>query len=264
MHTIKLQLKLLSPLLHTESTNSNIANIYREKCLIDTEIHEVPSYHGNALRGTLRNLWFDHMLQVIEFPRNHMMLDIFHVLFSWWALNGSTNGFDIEHKKEVRQMIPLLSVLWSAMGNEMLQWKLKVSTMRPQCKELGTGTQSYWDLVQIIRYTRQDDSKMDVGGAWLGPVERTKQQMFYDTECLIAGAVLEWDIYLDTDNPIEIGAFYDALHCLHDNPHIGWGSRVGHGKIEIQNDIDRNIRKPYLDYLSDNKESICDWIKTNG
>ncbi|MDR0608199.1 MAG: hypothetical protein LBG52_07890 [Candidatus Peribacteria bacterium] len=45
MHKLNLQLKLLSPLVHTEETSSNIANIFREKVVIDGKIQEVPSFH---------------------------------------------------------------------------------------------------------------------------------------------------------------------------------------------------------------------------
>ena len=65
MEKITLNLELVQSLVHTEETSSNIANIYRETILKNGKIHKIPAYHGNALRGLLRNLAFENLVTLL-------------------------------------------------------------------------------------------------------------------------------------------------------------------------------------------------------
>lgn len=265
MKKIKLQLKLKWSMVHTEWTNSNIANIYRERMLIDNEIHTIPALHGNSLRWQLRNLGADHYLTTLWVERWSAKLNFFHVLFSGGALEQMTQVLDIKYKKQVRAMCPFLSLFGSAMGNEMLKGKMMVSSLLPQCKELGTGDISYWDMTSIVRYTRQDDAKWEHGDKRLkAEQEPKKQQMFYDIEVLNAGNILEWSIYLDTDDEIEIGAFHAMMRERQRKPFIGWVSRVGHGEVEVLTPIDTSLADKYEQYLLSNKDQILEWVTQQG
>jgi CRISPR/Cas system CSM-associated protein Csm3 (group 7 of RAMP superfamily) len=154
------------------------------------------------------------------------------------------------------------------MWSEMLEGKMIVSNLRPQCKELWNWELSHWDMVQVVRYTRQDDSKSEhwdkrvkeKGEKW--EKGDKVQQMFYDIETLIVGTMLEGEIIVDSDNSIEIWALYSALLELKNKPYIWGASRVGHGKIEILNDIDFDLAKEYDNYVLEHKEEIIEWIQT--
>lgn len=258
MKKYKFTNKLLSSLVHTEDTNSNMANIFREKILKDKEILEVPAVHGNSIRGLLRDLGAKHLLQQLETQPNSLKTNVFHILFSGGALEKSDTTIDIEKKKELREMLPFLSIFGSAIGNEMIQGKLIISSAYPKCLELETGSMSYNDMVSIIRYTRQDDTKKITGEKYTKNTEE-KQQMFYDIEVLNLGVELNWEIILDSDNEIEISCLETILKELENKPYLGGASRVGHGKIDFN--IDSNM-KPYLDFLKKNKNEITKFLQT--
>jgi len=67
---------------------------------------------------------------------------------------------DITARRNLRLKFPFLSILGSAMGDQMLQGKIVVGSLLPKCKELNNGELSYWDMTEIIKYTRVDDSKL--------------------------------------------------------------------------------------------------------
>lgn len=261
------ELRLQSSLIHTEETHSNMSNIFREKIKVDDKIHEIPALHGNAMRGLLRDIGAQHMLETVEFPAKELPTHVFHMLFTGGALTKSTSRLSVEEKREIRERLPLLSIFGTAMGNEMLQGKLIVSSVYPMCKELGNGEKSYNDMVQIVRYTRMDDIKKVYGEDFVAKQEEETSQMFYDIEVLVKGTDLTWEVYLDSDNDIERACFEQLLSDFIRKPYIGGASRAGHGKVSIEN-MTRNGEAfeldtdGYNDYLLENKKETVEKLKT--
>lgn len=252
MKTYSFSTRLLSSLVHTEETNSNIASIYREKVVIGNKIHHIPAVHGNSIRGVLRRVGFNHLCETIELELNTLSVSSYHILFNGGMLDNNTPYIDIKNKIAIRRKMPLLSVLGSVMGSEMLQGKLIVSSAIPQCKELMTGDNSHYDMTNIVRYTRVDDCPRK-------EKDKTPTQMFYDVEILAKGAVLDWEIILDSDDALEQGALEQTLYQFSKKPFIGGASNKGHGKLEFEFAETENAKK-YTDFLIENKEIIKKWI----
>jgi len=260
MKQYQIKAKLLSSAIHTEETNSNIANIFRERILKEDVIYDVPCIHGNSIRGHLRNIGAEHFLQKIEAEPNSLPTSLFHILFSGGALEKSEVIIDIMAKKKLRETVPFLSVFGSAVGDEMLDGKLIVSSGVPVCKELQTGNTSIYDMVQLIRYTRQDDTKKYCGEAFSQGNEIT-QQMFYDIECLIAGTELNFEIILKNPSEIEVGMMETVLSLFHDKyPYLGSKSSAGHGKIEFDFKPEAELIEKYNQYLINNKNEIKEYL----
>lgn len=255
-----IQLTLLSSLVHTEETNSNIANLFKEKILVGDTIYEVPALHGNSIRGTFRDLLANHLLETIEIEPRSLSTSIFHTLFSGGSLEKSEGIIDIEKKREIRRLLPMLSIFGSAMGNEMLEGKLKVTSAFPRCKELNTGDQSMYDLLQIVRYTRQDDMKKIVGEKH-SQSDGSKQQMFYDIEVLVKGSILDFEIYLDSLDKIEIGALMQVIRLFLEEPFFGGKSSAGHGKVRFEmKGYKKKLADEYIEFLKKNKGEIKNLI----
>lgn len=256
-----LQATLKSPLVHTEETNSNIATIYREKVYLNNKIYEIPAVHGNSIRGLLRNIGAEHFLTSIEMEFNTVPTNLFHILFSGGALEKMKVFVDISEKKEFRKYLPYLSIFGAAVGDEMIEGKLIVTSAIPRCKELNTGESSIYDLTQIIRYTRHDDRKMVIGDKHLADHQNTPYQMFYDIETLCAGTVLDFEFILKCPSDLEQGAFENILKLFKEQPFIGGKSAVGHGRIEFDVELDQNKIDNYNIFLKNNKDDIKQYLK---
>jgi hypothetical protein len=257
-YTIKAKLK--TSLVHTEDVDSNISSIFRDKVIIENKIHYIPALHGNSIRGVLRDLSAQFLCDSIGIENNTLPINVFHILFSGGALERSESYIDITKKIEMRQMLPMLSIFGSAMGNEMMQGKLMITTAYPQCIELGNSTVSYNDMTNIIRYTRIDDQKRITGETYAIPQEN-KAQMFYDIETLNAGNILEFSIYLDSTNPVEISALNTALNILKNKkPFLGGCTRAGHGNIEFEFNEETET---YTRFLQENKNEIKQYLLSN-
>lgn len=258
-------MKLLSSMVHTEETSSNIANIYREKTLVGNKIYNIPALHGNSFRGKLRDIGATYMLEKINTKKNSVKLPRYHMLFSGGALEKQDCVLDMNKKKEMRELLPFLSIFGAAIGSEMLRGKLIVSSLLPQCKELDTGERSFNDMVQIVRYTRKDDAKDDVNGYLeekTGVKTGVKTQMFYETEVLVKGTILEGEILLDSDNEIEIECLNSILKEFNKKPFIGGTSRAGHGKVEFLKIKTQELEtEKYNQFLYNNQGRIKNWLE---
>jgi CRISPR/Cas system CSM-associated protein Csm3 (group 7 of RAMP superfamily) len=236
MINYKFETKLLSSVVHTEETSGNVANIFRDKILVKDKIHHIPAVHGNSIRGILRRVAMNRLCELVDLDKNSISEEMYHILFNGGALTASTGYLELKEKALVRDTLPILSIFGSAMGNDMLQGKMIVSTALPECKELGTGETSYNDMTNIVRYTRQ---------------------MFYDIEVMNQGVILDWEIILDYVNELEIQALNDTLIQFTKKPYIGGASNKGHGKIEFEFNKPNN---EYIDFVKDNKEEIIKFI----
>lgn len=243
---------LLSSLVHTEETSGNVANIYREKININNKVHNIPAVHGNAIRGVLRRVGFNRLCELLGLERNSLSVDMYHTLFNGGALTSSTGYLNLNTKREIRELLPLLSVFGSAMGNDMLPGKMIVSSGLPQCKELGTGEASYHDMTNIVRYTRLEDGDIE-----LGENDKTSQ-MFYDIEVMIQGTTLQWEIILDYCSEIEEQAMNDTLMQFAQKPFLGGASGKGHGRLGFEFS---DTNESYLGFIEENKEKIVLWLK---
>lgn len=256
MKNYKIKAKLLSSLIHTEETVSNIANIYRERVIIGDDIHSIPAIHGNSIRGQLRDLGAIRLLDTIEIENNNLPIDKFHILFSGGALTTSVPTIKMAEKMEYRRLCPFISLFGSALGGEMLQGKLSVGSGLPECSEIGTGGVSYHDMTEIVRYTRLDDNKRSTGEKYAKDGEQT-QQMFYDIEVLKAGVILSFEIWTFHETELELGALHCAIKDLmNTKPFFGGKSSAGHGKVELDFKPDEALIDNYLQFLKNNKDDI--------
>lgn len=254
MRKVNLTFRLESSLVHIEETNSNIANIYRERILRDGQIHNVPAVHGNSIRGVWRDIGANQLCELLEIEPGTLPTNVFHILFSGGYLDKSISYLDPGRKRKMREMLPFLSVFGSAIGNEMLQGKLRVGTAYPRCRELGTGELSYNDMCTLVRYTRQDDTKRFIGE---NHAEDKTQQMFYDIEVLVKGVELDCEVVIDSDDEIELSMFDHIIDAFKLKPHLGGASRIGHGKVTFDYDGDGSA---YVDYVTRNKEAIREYL----
>jgi CRISPR/Cas system CMR subunit Cmr4 (Cas7 group RAMP superfamily) len=255
MKKVSFRVELETSLVHTEEVSSNISNIFREKVLRDGIVHNIPALHGNSIRGLLRDVGASQLCESLGIENNSLSISTFYKLFSGGSLEKSETIIDLNKKRELRAKLPFLSIFGSALGNEMLQGKMAITSAYPECKELGTGETSYNDLTTIVRYTRVDDSKMVTGEKYTEESEQ-KQMMFYDIEVLAKGTVLNFEVYLDTDDEIEIACFSAIWQRFLEKPFFGGASRAGHGTIKVLDMSEELKPDAYFKHIESFKEDI--------
>jgi len=270
----------LTSISHIGTSHGIHSKLRREKVVqLDGTVEEVPIISGNSIRGILRDRGMLHMLRTLGYGVDDetgeirgLSLPAFHFLFSGGTLTKtSTRGLDVDAARQWRELIPLVSVFGGAMGNQIMNGKLKVGKAIPICQETAHllpsrfiedhNLESVWELCQEEAYTRRDDEKSEKLRPLIAPEERKlleaqsrqervkrgtsedvrdtkeqKQQMRYFCETIAAGTRLFWEIVLDDVTDLEFEALCAALGEFARFPYIGGKSGVGHGKVSIQFD----------------------------
>lgn len=258
------------------------ALLRREKVIQpDGNVEDVVIFSGNAMRGMLRDLGMYALLRRLGYGVNEesgevvgLPLPAFYALFSGGALSSDAGrGLDVDYARRLTQLVPLIGVFGTAVGNQIIPGCLKVGKAIPICKEtaaiiperyhdMGQIVNSIWDLTQKEAYTRKDDAKNDRYRPLIAAPDRMQldttaadrrakqatagvvvvedtgaaQQMRYYVETLAAGTMLYWYVILDDASDMEYYAFMDCLLEFSKKPYIGGKSAVGLGKVKLSFD----------------------------
>ena len=258
-----------SPIHHGgDEKAGNQSLIRRQSYIVDNSVIEVPVISGNAIRGVLRRMIWDDLLERVGYTLTNMK--IYHMLFTGGileAVDSKDSGLiDIDMKKRLRAELPPLAVLGTALGNQMFEGKLKCAIAQPICSELkdflpdGLPVQpstSIYELVSFDFMTRLDDVKeaRQEGEA--------AHQMLMNFEVINPGTVFVHSFALDNPNEVEKAVLARALNLWRESPYVGGKSGVGYGNVKINYELSDD--SAYLDFIENNKEQICttlNWLET--
>ena len=264
----------LSSIVHMGELNGNRALFRRESVVLPNGREAlVPVVSGNALRGVLRDRGMAHMCRAIGIGEGETRLSLpaFYFLFSGGSLNkgGGGSTVDMARVREMRRLMPLVSVFGGADGDRILPGRIKVHKLLPIASETAhllpaflrdhphTHT-SVWDRLGEEQYVRHDDAKDDrkhcmieektlklLHDSAMAAVEKRnagdaldrtqgKQQMIYQTEVLRAGTQFHFRFVLDDVNDLEHEAFMTALAAFSAAPYVGGKSSIGHGEVSLR------------------------------
>lgn len=258
------RITLLAPMSHIGSSDGPDAQLAETMILgPDGEPVECFCYSGNAFRGQLRDRGAEYLLERLGQPR--LPLDVFYLLFSGGSIGGD-QSIDIDQARMYRRALPLLSILGSGVGNQIMEGKLKMGAMWPLVWEaqrllpewLRDAEAPEWGRWTAIQsFSRMDDAKNEnlrehcltlpgngqeklllddsSGGKKTKKGDGNKephQQMRYTVEVVSPGAQFWQRIDLVGVTEIELGAFVSCLHAFANAPYIGGMSRLGFGLIE--------------------------------
>lgn len=271
-YKISISVELLSPLAHGSDTKAGNATLFRRRNTITEtgRILNLPFYAGNAIRGQMRDLFADHLLSSLGLtPRKDnppVNIWFFHVLYAGGVLEEQSKTMDGINKelgkhgslrtdglRRLRDMLPSLSILGSALGNKIIPGRIQVGDLRPSCLEWGNGKIPAAQLMEWNFLTRREDHE--------GRNDDDKHTgMIANTECLKAGATLLGGIDIDNHAlELERSALGCGLELLQNRGRLGADNRRGFGKADITIS-DLPDSKPYLNYLSDNKDKILNYL----
>ena len=256
------------PISHIGETLSTIAQFKREKTLFRGKIVEVPVISGNALRGIMRRRGSFRLLELIGGRKEDLGEDVQHALFSGGMLKKGAGGgtIDTNFIRELRTMLPLMSVWGTTIGQQMIGGKLDVGQMIPlSCQTAQrTGIESdisIHSLLDEVAHTRRDDMEDKTKG---DDKDAQKQQMRYQTEVLAAGTEFSHYFTLKDCNEIERGAFMSTLHQFMQYPKIGGMSGRGFGMIKMDYKVDANAVEKYETWVGETVEQIDAYLAKMG
>jgi len=272
-YDVALTVECLSGLAHGGDQKAGNATLFRRRSVITASgrhLH-LPVYAGNALRGQLRDLLADHFLRALGLTpsRSKPVVELwaFHVLYSGGVLEGAASKAEAnlgksgairtEGMRELRDHIPLLSTLGTAIGNRVIAGRIYVGDLRPECVEWSGGSQRAGDLMAWEFLTRKDDFE--------GRQEDdSTSQMIAETEILKPGTVLRGGIDIDDHaNEIERACLARGLALLKERGRLGAETRRGLGKIAVEMAPEQDPG-PYDAFLSDRKRDILDFLTRLG
>lgn len=262
-----LKIKCLSPLAHFgDEMCGTMQTARRIKYRVGDRYIDVPVYSGNALRGILRGLLMQDLLEKLDMSVKSISQAVFYTLFNGGSLK-SGGIEDLEFKDKLTECCPALVLMGSAFGNQMTEGKAKVGILRPICCELNdyntnqTDTSLYSGMINEVFQTRHDRLKSkteNVSDAYEVPKETV--QMKYEFEVLSPGTELETEICVEYGNELEQSCMAYAIELLKQSGHLGGKSSEGYGKVEIT--CDSNVTgELYNKFVDENKDKIKEFLE---
>lgn len=237
MMKLRIKYKMRSPVSHIGETAST--GSYFQTVL--TANGRLPVITGNSIRGQIRDSMAMHMLDLLGVK---VSKDTFNILFSGGNINGAMKD-DVEKAKNVREKLPLVSLLGGGLGDMIMSGKLLVSFAYPVCIEswdiTGIPSEVSWhSLIDEIEFTRTDDGKNDIKSEYMENVSEEKTakastQMRFEVQYMATGTEFVQDfIFLDGTTDLELGAFYAGIRKWFETPRIGGMAAKGFGFFDAE------------------------------
>jgi CRISPR/Cas system CSM-associated protein Csm3 (group 7 of RAMP superfamily) len=242
---------------------TGVENMMRKlEFIVDDERELVPIIDGNSIRGNLRRLllrdFFDQIGYVIKTPRLFYM-------FSGGALeevsSQDSGTMNLLMRREIRALIPPLSLFGCSMGNQAFTSKLVVAKALPICRELNNfippqSKLSFHEYITESFATRRAEREIPESVQMNQRVEEPTIQMKVSLECFAPGTRFYHKFKVLDATPIEKSCFARMVELWRERPYVGGKSAVGYGEIKIDYPKLTLTSETYLDWLQENKVDI--------
>lgn len=232
---------------------------------------EVPVVSGNGIRGVLRRLIMEDLVSRVGYvPQDAKgQVRLYHSLFAGGVLESvseADSGYiDLALKRQIREILPPVALLGTALRNQMMEGKVDVAYAVPRAKELAGFlredatypiTATLGDLQKQTFNTRRDemaqDAKADGGSS---------SQMLHTWWYIPPGTVFQHGFTLSNPSEIEAACLGQMIALWQERPRLG--AKAGTGNAEVRLDY-RNVpdATPYLDFIEANKDDILKMLQT--
>lgn len=255
---MNITLKAKSPIAHgayTDGVDTGNIMLFRKMPMFTTEnkIVQVPVLSGNSTRGNIRRLLAREYIDRFNI-KELLGYGIFDKFYTALANGGNLEknldvAVDPDKLREIRRLLPMLSVLGAALYRYMLSGQTNIGFAILKCKELNTGGQRINDLLTDIGLVRHLDREL------ANSLEA--KPMPYTTECIIAGSEFELELaFAPQATDIEKSCLAHGFNLLKT---VGGKSAVGFGRVEISGaEQDDTL---YIDWLNNVGEEQLQEVK---
>lgn len=272
-YDVTINAECLTGLAHGSDSKAGNATLFRRRSVItETGRHlHLPVYAGNSIRGQLRDLLADHLIKSLglEVSRSQPPIELwaFHVLYAGGVLEGGASKAEAnlgksgairtDGMREIRDMLPMISVLGTAIGNRVIAGRVYTGDLRPHCLEWGLGDRRAAELMAWEFLTRREDYEGRAD-------EEDTSAMIAETEILKPGTRLTGGIDIDGHaNSLERACLGRGLRLLAERGKLGAENRRGLGKVDIQYTGAPDPGE-YDQFLTDNRQAILDFLTRLG
>lgn len=237
---------------------------------LPTGPEEVPVVSGNAIRGMLRRLIMADLLERVGFVPTDAkgQVRLYHSLFAGGVLEAvdeKDSGYiDLALKRQIREILPPVALLGTAIRNQMMEGKLDVAYAVPRAKELvgflrddqaRPITATLADLRKLTFNTRHDEMAQDAkqeGGS--------SSQMIHSWEYIPAGTEFEHSFVLRECSEVEAACVGHMIALWLARPRMGAKSGTGNGVVRLEyHDIPDPA--PYLAFVEARKDDILKMLQ---
>lgn len=262
-----------APISHGADTSTGIVQRLRTLQVEVTDpdtgesyVEDVPVVSGNSLRGQLRDLLAQDFCALLEEDGEEPIElhdPLFNVLWSGGSLQRDAGPSKLKRRfiEEVREHVPMLSLLGGAVGTEIFDGRLDVmGQLWPICMETRsfTGVDAeetvYGTYVDSTYYTRTDDREGS------RDADSEPQQMRYRVHVLVPGTEFHHRMALAGANDVERACLGRAFDLLAQQPAIGGMASRGHGTVAFDYEPGLPDAEPYVEYVRDNRDEIHEFV----
>lgn len=235
---------------------------------------EVPVIPGNSVKGHVRRLLVADMAERLDYAFTSE--DIYYAAYSGGRLEKGSEGgvIDAGLRQRVRRNLPPVSLLGTALGNQMFSGVVEVKHMLPVCSELEerTGIESEYrvgELTDFEFHTRSDDNPDDtgvkidfeVGESDEGDEDKGARQMKYEFEVFVPGTRFHHGFVLNSHaSELDASCLAHAIQLWSDEATIGGMASSGYGEISLEYDTDRT-GELYREHLEENQEDAVEVLE---
>lgn len=231
----------------------------------DTYHEAVPVISGNSLRGQLRDLLAQDFLDRLSEDDDPLQVSdtVSAALYSGGSLERTAGAGKLNRRliNGIREHIPPLSLLGTAIEDQMIEGRVDVGQLLPVAMETNSYTgrdeeKSVFEFVDTTFYTRQDDR---VGGR---QEDEDAQQMKYDVQVLVPGTRLHHELTLRSGHTdLDAACLGHAMELFEERPILGGMSSRGHGTVEFEYDTDLPDGAVYREWVEENREDIRAFVE---
>lgn len=251
---MNITIEAISPICHGEFSDGvdkgNITEFRRIPIIKEDKIYDVPVISGNSIRGVLRRELARELVD--KYDLINVLGKDFDKFYIAIANGGNINknldaSVNTEQIRQLRESLPILSVLGSAMYRYMVNGMVNIGFAIPQCAELHTGVTRILDLTSDIGLTRHIDNNI------VNPEDC--KPMPYTVEVINSGVVFDMNMsFAPQATEVEKSCIYHGLSLIRN---IGGKVAVGFGRVKVSGIGDGS---GYLSWL-DNQEKNVEIIK---
>jgi hypothetical protein len=246
--------------------------LIRQDRFIETEFgeekREVPFITGNSMRGKLRRLIIDDLLDRLEIKFANK--DVFHAFFSGGLFQSMPSSImDLDFRVKINELLPPISILGMAIGSQPIPGKLAISNILPCSREYKISIpESYYqycnkDVDECLSwafFTRKDESKQSIDMTSKREKDEQAIQMKCDLEVFIPGTRFYHEFVLTNTSELEQSCFAQMLSIWEQFPTLGMKSSTGFGQVKCKYEYTFTNEK-YLQFLADKKAEIIIFLR---
>jgi len=225
---------------------------------------DIPVISGNSLRGQLRDLLAEDFLSRLENDGEPFEIGdtLANALWAGGSLERTAGPGKVNRRmlRGIRENVPSLSLLGTAISDQMVQGRLNMGMLTPISSETESYTgreseHSVFEFVDETFYTRMDDR---LGGR---QGDEDTQQMKYTVQILTPGTRFDHWMALEGASEVERACLGHAMDLFAASPHVGGQKAVGHGEVDFEYDDPLPDAQPYLDFVADNRDEIREFVE---